>query len=412
MICDSQPKLHPRIYNHHTRRHQLCKSGFKEMAFDIIILHSHIHTLLAIFILLLTLTVSRSGSAARPSTSTTFADDRYQTNSLSKIQAVFVFGDSTVDSGNNNFLLTDFRSDFQPYGRDFAGGQPTGRFTDGRLVTDFMASYVGLKDYVPPYLDPTLSLEDLKTGVSFASAASGYDPLTAKLSNVLPISKQIEYFREYRKRMEIEIGKQEIDQIIAHSGFVISAGTNDFAVNYFLVPIRNQTYTISEYQQYLLGQLQQLIQELLAEGATKIGVVGLPPIGCLPVVITVFSEDGFAKRECVEWLSSVARSYNDMVKKELSSERYQSQGIKIVYADIYTPLNQIVRNPEKFGFEEVLRGCCGTGVAETSYLCNPDSDLCPDVSKYAFFDSVHPTEKTYSILFESVRPVIDYVVEG
>lgn len=62
------------------------------------------------------------------------------------------------------------------------------------------------------------------------------------------------------------------------------------------------------------------------------------------------------------------------------------------------------------GFEEVLEGCCGTGVLETSYLCNPISPLCSDVSKYVFFDAVHPTEKTYNILFEYVKPILDKVL--
>lgn len=44
------------------------------------------------------------------------------------------------------------------------------------------ASYIGLKEFVPPYLDPILSLEELMTGVSFASGGSGLDPLTAQIS--------------------------------------------------------------------------------------------------------------------------------------------------------------------------------------------------------------------------------------
>lgn len=50
------------------------------------------------------------------------------------------------------------------------------------------ASYVGVKDYIPPYLDPTLSIEELTTGVSFASASSGFDPLTSLLSVSLSLS--------------------------------------------------------------------------------------------------------------------------------------------------------------------------------------------------------------------------------
>ncbi|CAI9260993.1 unnamed protein product [Lactuca saligna] len=37
-----------------------------------------------------------------------------------KVSAILVFGDSTSDPGNNNYILTPFRGNFTPYGRDFA----------------------------------------------------------------------------------------------------------------------------------------------------------------------------------------------------------------------------------------------------------------------------------------------------
>jgi len=42
-------------------------------------------------------------------------------------------------------------------------------------------SYLGLKELLPPYLDPNLSDKEIVTGVSFASAGSGFDPLTPTL---------------------------------------------------------------------------------------------------------------------------------------------------------------------------------------------------------------------------------------
>jgi hypothetical protein len=41
---------------------------------------------------------------------------------------------------------------------------------------------LGIKGYVPAYLDPNLKSSDLLTGVGFASGASGYDPLTPKIA--------------------------------------------------------------------------------------------------------------------------------------------------------------------------------------------------------------------------------------
>lgn len=63
-----------------------------------------------------------------------------ETRKEASFPAIFVFGDSTVDPGNNNYIGTPFKSDFPPYGIDFANHIPTGRFTNGRLVTDFIGN--------------------------------------------------------------------------------------------------------------------------------------------------------------------------------------------------------------------------------------------------------------------------------
>lgn len=57
------------------------------------------------------------------------------------VTALIVFGDSIVDSGSNNDLLTPARCNFFPYGRDFEGGKPTGRFTNGKLPSDFLGTF-------------------------------------------------------------------------------------------------------------------------------------------------------------------------------------------------------------------------------------------------------------------------------
>ena len=54
----------------------------------------------------------------------------------------FVFGDSLVDAGNNDYLFTLSKADSPPYGIDFkpSGGQPTGRFTNGRTIPDLVGN--------------------------------------------------------------------------------------------------------------------------------------------------------------------------------------------------------------------------------------------------------------------------------
>jgi hypothetical protein len=45
-----------------------------------------------------------------------------------------------------------------------------------------LAEELGIKDLVPPYLDPHLQPQDLLTGVCFASGGAGYDPLTSEIA--------------------------------------------------------------------------------------------------------------------------------------------------------------------------------------------------------------------------------------
>lgn len=58
-----------------------------------------------------------------------------------KLPALFAFGDSIFDPGNNNDLQTMTKSDFLPYGMDFVTHRPTGRFCNGKIPTDFIGMY-------------------------------------------------------------------------------------------------------------------------------------------------------------------------------------------------------------------------------------------------------------------------------
>lgn len=317
-----------------------------------------------------------------------------------------------MDPGNNNYIDTVFKCNFPPYGLDFRNKTPTGRFCNGRLVTDFIASYIGVKENVPPYLDPNLGINELISGVSFASAGSGYDPLTPTITNVIDIPTQLEYFREYKRKLEGKMGKQEMEKHIEEAMFCVSAGTNDFVINYFTIPIRRKTFTIEAYQQFVISNLKQFIQGLWKEGARKITVAGLPPIGCLPIVITLFSGEALTNRRCIDRFSTVATNYNFLLQKQLALMQVglAHLGSKIFYLDVYNPVYEVIRDPRKFGFEEVFSGCCGSGYLEASFLCNPKSYVCPNTSAYVFFDSIHPSEKTYFSLFRSLRPIYDSIL--
>lgn len=62
-------------------------------------------------------------------------------NVQAKVPALFTFGDSIFDPGNNDFIPTSVRANNPPYGQDFMGGKPTGRFSNGKLSADFICMY-------------------------------------------------------------------------------------------------------------------------------------------------------------------------------------------------------------------------------------------------------------------------------
>ncbi|KAJ8443929.1 hypothetical protein Cgig2_032753 [Carnegiea gigantea] len=324
-----------------------------------------------------------------------------------RITALYVFGDSTVDPGNNNYLPSSlFRANHEPYGSNFPGRVPTGRFTDGRLATDYIADSLHLSKFIPAYLDPAHSNRDLLTGVSFASAGSGLDDLTIKITRALDLTGQVRYFEEAVNRVVGLVGKEKANRTVENALFLISVGTNDMAVNYFDLPTRALQFSPSEYSDFLIARLRDIIQWLYKLGGRRFAVVGLPPIGCLPIQVTVGSilnDTHWLQRSCVDHQNEVSQVYNGRLQAALNELQSQYSHARFVYTDIYSPLDDMISHPSSYGFERTLEGCCGTGIVEGSSLCNALTPMCPNASTYVFWDSIHPTQAAYHVIANSIE---------
>lgn len=179
------------------------------------------------------------------------------------ISAVFAFGDSTLDAGNNNLLNnTPYRADHLPYGRDLPNGVPTGRFSNGKLSTDYLIGILGLnKDLLPAYLETSVVDSDLLTGVTFASGGCGLDERTIEITRVWDLAKQFELFDEAFLRMIKSFGEDKTRDVIENALFVVGVGTNDMFYNAYLFPTRVMEFgSISLYQDFVLQNLVAFIQ--------------------------------------------------------------------------------------------------------------------------------------------------------
>ncbi|KAG6498627.1 GDSL esterase/lipase APG-like [Zingiber officinale] len=316
------------------------------------------------------------------------------------VPAIFTFGDSSVDVGNNNYLKTLFRADFPPYGRDFPNHQATGRFCNGKLATDLTADTLGFTSYAPAYLSPQASGSNLLIGANFASAGSGYSDDTSNSAHAIPLSQQLEYFREYQSRLPQVAGGQT-SSIITESLYVVSTGSSDFIQNYYVNPLLFKTQSPAQFSAFLVGIYANFIRDLYHLGARRIGVTNLPPLGCVPVSITLY---GHGSGGCIGFLNAAAQEFNRQINASTESLTREFPDLRISIFDIYQPFYDLVNRPADFGFFESRRGCCGTGTVETTvFLCNPHSiGTCPNATGYVFWDAVHPSESANQLLSDSL----------
>ncbi|ESR48462.1 hypothetical protein CICLE_v10001561mg [Citrus x clementina] len=316
------------------------------------------------------------------------------------IPAVIVFGDSIVDAGNNNNLKTPAKCNFPPYGRDFMGGVSTGRFSNGKVPSDLIVEELGIKELLPAYLQPNLQPEDLLTGVTFASGGCGYDPLTTELASAIPLSDQLQLFKEYTEKVKQIVGEEGQNRIMKTAFVLVVAGSNDIDNTYFASRVRKLQYDISAYTDLIVGLASTFFKELYGLGVRRMGVFSAPPLGCLPSSRTL---GGGKTRDCANDYNEAAQMFNTKLSAELDSLNIQFPDARLLLIDIYNPLLYLIQNPIKYGFEVVNKGCCGTGTLEASIFCNQFSlNTCTNVSGYIFWDGYHPTERTYKILVSSL----------
>lgn len=316
------------------------------------------------------------------------------------VPAMFIFGDSVADVGNNNDLHTIVKSNFPPYGRDFVTQEPTGRFCNGKLATDFTAETIGFTSYQAAYLSVEATADNLLIGANFASASSGYHEGTAELYSTISLSQQLGHYMEYQKRLALIAGQENATSIIQGGVYIISAGSSDFLQNYYINPLLYKLYSPEDFSTILTQKFADFVQKLYWLGARKIGVTSLPPLGCLPAAITIFGE---GSEDCVEKINRDALTFNEKLNATGRQLQKHLSNLTIVVFDIYHPLYQLISNPEENGFAEARTACCGTGLVETSYLCNEDSlGTCKNASEYVFWDGFHPTEAANRILADDL----------
>ncbi|XP_026391504.1 GDSL esterase/lipase At5g41890-like [Papaver somniferum] len=317
----------------------------------------------------------------------------------------FLFGDSLVDAGNNDYLITLSKADSPPYGIDFipSKGQPTGRFTNGRTVSDIIVQALGSKSFPPPFLAPTTRGQAIFKGVNYASGSSGIlDKTGSVFVERVQLRKQINDFEQSRATMMSMLGENGTTDFLKQVVFSITSGSNDI-LNYLQpsIPfIKEDKVSPAVLQDFMVLNLTLQLKRLYEMGGRKFLVVDVGPLGCIPFVRAIRL---MPAGRCSSEANELIQGYNRKLKKSIDTlNKNLGPETIFVYANSYDIVMGIIKRYRKYGFENGEDPCCGGNFPPFTCFkggsANISSVLCEDRSKYVFWDAYHPTEATNLII--------------
>ncbi|CAI9291980.1 unnamed protein product [Lactuca saligna] len=264
------------------------------------------------------------------------------------LSANFVFGDSLVEVGNNNYIVSLSKANYIPNGIDF--GMPTGRYTNGRTIVDILGEELGLKDYTPPYLAPRTSGPLLLRGVNYASGGGGIVNETGKIfGGRINMDAQLDNFANTKQDIISRIGATATQELLSGALFSVTIGSNDF-INNYLTPvvstIERKLVSPEAFVGTLISRFRLQLMRLYDLGARKIVIPNVGPIGCIPYQRDVNPSEG---NDCVALANHLAQLYNRQLKSLLEELNIKLKGSTFLFADVYNIVADIIQNFESYG---------------------------------------------------------------
>ncbi|KAJ4809997.1 GDSL esterase/lipase [Rhynchospora pubera] len=328
-----------------------------------------------------------------------------------QIPAMFAFGDSLIDDGNNNGLNSLAKSNYYPYGIDFYQGS-TGRFCNGKTVVDALcmldAPFLPLSlscdllelPYIPAYTTAGPNGTSRLGGVNYASAGGGIlDETGQHLGERYSLNQQVLNFESDLNSIRAVLGTdRSYNQFLARSIAVMVFGSNDYINNYLLPSLYNSgyNYTPEQFANLLLNHYTRQILALNSVGLRKFLLAGVGPLGCIPSQ----RASGAARPDrCVDQVNEMVVFFNQGLRSLVEQLNSSHPGSIFIYGNTYAAVGDMLNNPANYGFSVLDRGCCGIEQNyEWQFTCLPLSTPCPNRNQYVFWDAFHPTESVNLIL--------------
>ncbi|KAJ4713902.1 GDSL esterase/lipase [Melia azedarach] len=310
-------------------------------------------------------------------------------------RGMFVFGDSLVDVGNNNFLSSIAKSNYFPYGIDFEFG-PTGRFSNGKTFVDFIGRMLGLP-YPLAFADPGTNGVRLLGGVNYASAAAGIlDETGQHYGERYSLSQQVLNFDSTLNQLRQMMSASNLTKYLSNSIAIMVFGSNDYINNYLMPSIYSSSfnYNPTQFANLLLNHYARQILALYSVGLRRFFLAGIGPLGCIP---NQRASGRAPPGRCYDYVNQILGPYNEGLRS-LVDQLNKRPGLMSAYGNTYGAVGDVLNNPATFGFNVWDRACCGIGRNQGQITCLPFAIPCMNRNQYIFWDAFHPTEAVNGIL--------------
>ncbi|XP_062020718.1 GDSL esterase/lipase 1-like [Rosa rugosa] len=136
---------------------------------------------------------------------------------------LFVFGDSPFDAGKNNYFNTTktAQANYWPYGETYFG-YPTGRYTDGRQILDFILDKFAIDSIIF-----TTPFNYYVYGVNSTPGGAGALNETHQ-GLVIDLQTQLSYCKNVEKQLRHKLGHAQAKTLLSSAVYLFSIGSNDY----------------------------------------------------------------------------------------------------------------------------------------------------------------------------------------
>jgi len=97
--------------------------------------------------------------------------------------------------------------------------------------------------------------------------------------------------------------------------------------------------------------------------ASEILVVNLPPLGCIPAMLTLYGgpKAKYDAHGCLSELNKITSAHNRLLGERVEALRGKYPKAKIYYGDAHGVYTDILKDTKKYNVSEPLKACCGVG---------------------------------------------------